>query len=62
MSMLYGVLPILDENYESIDEISESSFRRALESKLVKKGDKVVLVSGLVAGKSGANLMLIKKL
>jgi pyruvate kinase len=62
MSILYGVDPILDKTYKKMDEINNSSLEKALETKLVKKGDKIVLVSGLVAGKSGTNLLLIKKL
>ena len=62
MSLLYGVLPLLDKTYTSMDEINSSSLKKALETKLVKKNEKVVLVSGLVAGKSGSNLMVIKKL
>lgn len=62
MSMLYGVLPVLDQNYTSIDAVNESSFEKAIQTGLVQKGDKVVLVSGLKAGKSGNNILLIKKL
>lgn len=62
MSMLYGVVPILDQNYKNMDEINKSSLEKAQETKLVKKGDKIVLVSGLIAGKRGSNLMVIKKL
>lgn len=62
MSLYYGVVPILDKNYKTIDEVNKSSLAKALETKLVKKGEKVVLVSGQKAGKSGTDYMVIKKL
>lgn len=62
MSLLYGVFPILDKKYTNINEVNNSSLEKALETKIVKKNDKVVLVSGQTAGKSGSNLMIIKKL
>lgn len=62
MSILYGVLPVLDKEYNSIDAVNESSFEKAIETGLVQKGDKIVLVSGLKAGTKGNNLLLIKKL
>ena len=62
MSLLYSVLPLLDKTYTNMDEINTSSLKKALETRVVKKNEKIVLVSGLVAGKSGSNLMVIKKL
>lgn len=62
MSLLYGVCPILDKTYKTMDDINSSSLTKALETKLVESGDKVVLVSGLVAGKSGTNLLLVKRI
>ncbi len=62
MSILYGVVPIMDKNYRNIDELNKSSLEKAIESGYVQKGDKVVLVSGLVAGKRGSNFMMIKTL
>ncbi len=62
MSLLYGVHPMLDKEYKRIDDVNSSSFEKAQATGLVKKGDKVVLVSGLHAGKSGNNLLVIKKL
>lgn len=59
MSLLYGVNPILDHTYKNIESINKSSLQKALDSTLVKKGDKIVLVSGLVAGKSGTNQLQI---
>jgi len=62
MSMLYGVVPVLDKNYKNTDELNRSSLQKAIETGYVQKGDKVVLVSGLIAGKRGANFMMIKTL
>ncbi len=62
MSILYGVLPVMDKNYKNIDELNKSSLEKAIQTGFVQKGDKVVLVSGLVAGKRGANYMMIKEL
>lgn len=62
MSILYGVLPVMDKNYKNIDELNKSSLEKAMETGFVQKGDKVVLVSGLVAGKRGSNFMMIKQL
>ena len=62
MSLLYGVVPIMDKEYKSIDEVNSSSCMKALETGLVQKGDKVVLVSGLKANKRGNSLMMIIKL
>ncbi len=62
MSIYYGVYPILDKNYKTIQEVNNSSIKKATETGMVKNGDKIVLVSGPKAGKRGSNLMLIKKI
>ena len=62
MSLFYDVFPVMDRTYKTMDEINSSALKKALDTKLVKKGDKVVLVSGFVAGKSGSSLLAIKKL
>ncbi len=62
MSLYYGVQPVLDETYKNIEQVNTSSLNKALYTKLVAKGQKVVLVSGLKAGKSGNSLLVIKKL
>lgn len=61
LSMLYDVYPILDTTYDNIEDATKSAIKKAVEEKIVKKGEKIVLVSGQQAGKSGSNLMLIKK-
>lgn len=62
LSMLYDVYPVLDNSYNKIEDANKNSLKKAIETKMVKKGDKVVLVSGQIANKSGSNLMIIKKL
>ncbi|MBP3431281.1 MAG: pyruvate kinase [Clostridia bacterium] len=62
MTLLYGVVPMLDKAYKTMEDINTSSLAKALETKLVKCGDKVVLASGQVPGKSGSNLLVVKKL
>lgn len=62
MSLLYGVVPVLDKDYASMDDINKSSLSKALETNLFKKGDKVVLVSGQFPGKSGTNMIMVKKI
>ena len=61
LSMLYDVYPVLDVSYKKIEDAGKNSLQKAIETKIVKKNDKVVLVSGQKAGKSGSNLMIIKK-
>ncbi len=62
MALFYGVCPVMDNNYHTIDEVNLSSLQKSIDTGLVKKGEKVVLVSGQQAGKRGTNLMVIKKL
>ena len=62
MSILYDVYPLLDEKYDTMKKINDSAVEKTLKSKILKKGDKIVLVSGQEADKSGSNLMLIKTL
>ena len=62
MSLYYGVVPVLDETYKNMDQVNASSLNKALSTGIVSKNEKVVLVSGLKAGKSGNSLLVIKKL
>ena len=62
LSLLYGVLPVLDKSFDNMQDVSKSALKKALSTKLVKKGQNVVYVSGQTAGKSGSNSMLITKL
>ena len=62
LSMFYAVHPILDQKYKDINELNQKSLEKSLNTGLFHKNDKVVLVSGVVADKSGASLMAVKKL
>ena len=61
MSVLWGVMPIKDKEYKSIDSLLASSKLKALETKLVKKGELFVEVTGIKAGESGVNLIRVDK-
>ena len=62
MSLLYDVLPILDKTYTEMEDLIESAISKALGTGLVSKDDKIVLVRGEKVGKSGSDLMSIKKI
>ena len=61
MSMLYGVLPVLEKEYKNMDDVLKNGLERTKQTGLVKKGDKVVQTGGMKAGKSGSNLLMVKK-
>ncbi len=60
MSMFYGVQPILDESFTEIEDLKKSALQKAIKSKIVKKKDKILIVSGVVAGKGVSNNMTIE--
>ena len=62
MSLFYGVMPILDNRYKTMEKINESAISAAIKTNLVSKGSKVVLVSGSKPGKSGNNMLMIKQI
>ncbi len=53
MSLYFGVHPLKIRRARTLDEITASASRYALEAGLVKEGDTVVLVSGYPLGRSG---------
>ena len=61
MSILYGVLPILEKEYRNMDDVLKNGMERVKQTKLVKEGDKIVQTGGMKAGKSGSNLLMVKK-
>lgn len=61
MSMLYGVLPVLEKEYKNMDDVLKNGLERTKQTGLVKKGDKIVQTGGMKAGKSGSNLLMVKK-
>ena len=62
MSILYGVVPVLEKEYTNMNDVLKNGLERTKETKLVKSGDKVVQTGGLKAGMSGSNLLMVKKL
>ncbi len=62
MSILYGVIPILDKDYKDMEDVNKNATLNALKTKIVSPNDKIVYASGMTAGKSGSNFMMIKKL
>lgn len=60
MSMLYGVVPVLENNYENMDDILKQGLKHTIATGLVNSGDKIVQTGGK-AGLSGSNLLTVKK-
>lgn len=61
MSILYGVLPILENEYKNMEEILKNAIIKTKQTGLIQKGDKIVQTGGMKAGKSGSNLLMVKK-
>lgn len=60
LALYWGVYPIKTEKPHSTDDILEGSVNRALEEKLIKNGELVIITAGVPVGISGAtNLMKI---
>ena len=62
MSLYWGVVPVLDNNYEDTDSMLRSAREKAKQTKLVKKGDMIVQTASILAEKSGSNLVLVEKI
>ena len=61
MSMLYGVIPVLEKEYKNMEEILKHGLEHTIDTKLVQSGDKIVQTGGR-AGMSGSNLLMVKKI
>ncbi len=59
LSLSWGVVPVMGENYTSTDVLFYSATQKTKEVLGLKKGDKIVLTGGVTNGKSG-NTNLIK--
>ena len=59
LSLSWGVLPVMCENYNSTDVMFYTATQKAKEVLGLKKGDRIVLTGGVTNGKSG-NTDLIK--
>jgi pyruvate kinase len=59
----YGCYPVLVKTFKTTDEIMEIVRETTLNNKLVKKGDKVVIVAGVPFGSTReTNLILVETL
>ena len=63
LALSWGVLPVITDEYTSIDILFYFAKRIAIESGLVKKGDTIVITGGTPNGKSGnSNLINVETL
>ncbi len=61
LALSWGVIPIMSEEFYSVDVLFHYAKRAAIETGLVAKGDKIVLTGGTPNGKSGnSNLINVE--
>ena len=61
LALSWGVLPVMADEYSSIDILFYFAKQAAIKSKLVKKGDVIVITGGTPNGKSGnSNLINVE--
>ena len=61
LALSWGVLPVMSEEYNSVDVLFHFAKCAARDSGLVKKGDTIVITGGTPNGKSGnSNLINIE--
>lgn len=53
LALSWGVIPVMSEEFYSVDVLFHYAKRAAMETGMVKKGDKIVLTGGTPNGKSG---------
>lgn len=53
LNLSWGVLPVLSEEYNSIEVVFYQAFKAAVKTLSLKKGDNVVLTGGLINGPAG---------
>ncbi len=58
LALSWGVLPVLSEEYFSVDVLFHFAKRAAVESGLVKQGDVIVITGGTPNGKSGNSSLI----
>ncbi len=58
MALIWGVIPVLTENMKNTDELFKIAMTSALESGLVKKGEKVVITAGVPIGVPGTTNLI----
>lgn len=62
MALYWGVYPIKDSTYSSTDMLLESSRIKALQTRLVHKGDLIVQTAAVKVGESGSDLLTVSYL
>lgn len=63
LALSWGVLPVLSEEFNSMDVLFYHAKRAAIESGLVQKGDRIVITGGNPNGKSGnSNVINIEQI
>ena len=61
LALSWGVIPVMSEEFYSVDVLFHYAKRAAIATGLVKKGDKIVLTGGTPNGKSGnSNLINVE--
>ncbi len=61
LALSWGVIPVMSEEFYSVDVLFHYAKRAALDSGIVQKGDKIVLTGGTPNGKSGnSNLINVE--
>ena len=61
LALSWGVIPVMSEEFYSVDVLFHYGKRAAIDTGLVKKGDKIVLTGGTPNGKSGnSNLINVE--
>lgn len=61
LALSWGVIPVMSEEFYSVDVLFHYAKRAAIEAGLVQKGDKIVLTGGTPNGKSGnSNLINVE--
>jgi pyruvate kinase len=63
LALSWGINPYLGESVTSTDELFEAGAKKALEAKMVSRGDLVVITAGVPVGVSGTtNLLRVQTL
>lgn len=61
LALSWGVIPVVSEEFYSVDALFQHAIYAATETGLVKKGDKIVITGGTPNGKSGnSNLINVE--
>ncbi len=61
LALSWGVIPVMSEEFYSVDVLFHYAKRAAIDTGLVRKGDKIVLTGGTPNGKSGnSNLINVE--